>query len=1255
MSQRVREHIYRHRFLYGYLLTLTLVYHAWFFNYSIRTHGDWMFLHKEALTSLRAHYFSLWLSDYSFGRVLLDVGQAPTYAAYGFLAKFLGLGFAFGERVVHMWPAVLVAPAGAYFLSLHLVKNKHAALVGAIVYSSNTYALILQTGHLTLAVAYGLLPWALLYFIRTIERKSLRDAIICAIALGLCGAYEPRAAYITLAVLFFFALFKIVLEAVRSRDLREILRHSAFAFLPIAIYGLLSLYWVLGLMKVDSLLDDSVLSRGLFGNAFQSLPAAFTLQHPFWNFSQPIPFVVNDVPIYFWLIPVFAFCGFYLSRNNPKIAFFGLLALVGVLLGKQVDAPFHGLYGWLFANVPGFNAFREASKFYFITALAYSVLIAAFANWLVKNRATLNLSKLRLRYVPPVAVLMLILPFLPNLYVVATNRLGTTFAERSIPKDYETFRQFVLNQKDYYRILWLPRDSRWSVQTVQHPRVDGPTVTEGDWKGLLDSDRLQSRASALAEPLMKNFSNDLLDQSSIKYVVVPPRDSMNDDDFYVHYGHERQAYIDELDKLSYLKRINNSDDGLAIYENSGFRSLASARSNVVQVQSTSQFESAYLLQESMRNAENFNFVVGDIDKSIPRQQVVDPFSGLSEESVSKGKVSQSSFDLNGKGASLFKLINTKELVYTVVSGELQVGYVQRGNLFNHNEPAAPTTEADVGSEAVSMEKDYNYYIKSKDRLDYVDVRDVKNRNLGVTQGQASIIRTKKANLLRNPSFEISADEPVAENCSSEVSADSPTISTSYKEYSDGKKSLMMAASKLPACHVLQKLKVDLASEVVTSFDYKVLSGKQAGIEFRFNDPQNTVMKTDLMAASQEWSRWSQSIKIPPRSTELTIVLKAYPDNRNLTQPSAYFDKAYVAISEPVKDIPSTPKDGYTQLASRLVNNAHLEYVDKRITGKNLISNPSVESGLWKKNVGDCDAYDDKPELGMRINRTHKSDREQSLELSAARHVACTGPLPVEVDENEYYLMSFDYQATTGKGAGYNIAFNDMAQSTIGGQLTPKNSEWTSFKKVIKVPQGAKSLSIAVYAHSQADGPPTVVRYDNFKLVKAANLQSTYVQFLDSAVETSAPKSVDASIVSPSQRNINIEHASKPFYLVLSEKYHPQWSLVASSASGLSAIRPGAYKLAVPETSHFKLNNFLNAWYVDPRVVCENVPNNCLKQPDGSYDIELVAEFTPQRWMNVGMLISGSSFIICLAIILYTMPSRIERRRKKYRLTNTLRR
>lgn len=55
--------------------------------------------------------------------------------------------------------------------------------------------------------------------------------------------------------------------------------------------------------------------------------------------------------------------------------FFAVLALLGIFLSKQVAPPGGFVYKLLFDHFPGFSAFREASKFYVLIAMSYSVMI----------------------------------------------------------------------------------------------------------------------------------------------------------------------------------------------------------------------------------------------------------------------------------------------------------------------------------------------------------------------------------------------------------------------------------------------------------------------------------------------------------------------------------------------------------------------------------------------------------------------------------------------------------------------------------------------------------------------------------------------------------------------------------------------------------------------------------------------------------------------------------------------------------------
>jgi hypothetical protein len=115
---------------------------------------------------------------------------------------------------------------------------------------------------------------------------------------------------------------------------------------------------------------------------------------------------------------------------------------------------------------------------------------------------------------------------------------------------------------------------------------------------------------------------------------------------------------------------------------------------------------------------------------------------------------------------------------------------------------------------------------------------------------------------------------------------------------------------------------------------------------------------------------------------------------------------------------------------------------------------------------------------------------------------------------------------------------------------------------------------------------------------------------------------------------------------MSESYNPLWRLELNnnSAQGfLNKLLPWAQVNTVANNQHFDLNDFENGWYVDPAQLCKNNPAGCTREADGSYDIKLVAEFTPQRWFYVG---SAVSILAVTASVGYLWHSRWRKNRVK---------
>ncbi|WP_176235869.1 glycosyltransferase family protein [Candidatus Hakubella thermalkaliphila] len=473
----------------------------------------------------------------------------------------LGLTYSAAARLTFFIPIALLAPLSSYFLIRRFLRNDLAAFVGALSYTFNTYFLVIQTAHLPIAFAYALAPFIFLEFDKVISTPSFRRPIVFALVYSLGFIYEARIMYIVLWMLFLYFTYSVAFRK-SSLSARTVSPRLAVSSL---LLFFLNMFWLLGSIPAVEAIKETV-ERGLFGNAFFNTQVAFTLFHPFWTGMVPAEFVVQPIPPYFWLIPLLAFSALLLKRpETPKeIYFFGALALLGVLLTKQSAPPFPGLYLWLYEHFPGFNLFREASKFFLIIALSYSVLIGytvqVISDWFRKREKVLA------SYVLIVAASFL---FLWNVKPLLTQEIGTLFVSREIPSDYLVLKNFIHSQEDYFRTLWIPATHRFGFYSSSHPAINMVNLTRGGWQEFVPFEGARDNwpdKAKIIDLLGQPYSHFVLNTASIKYVIVP---SDPGNEIYKHYGPKRD-FISFLDQIPFLQREQIGAKEVVVYRNPGF-------------------------------------------------------------------------------------------------------------------------------------------------------------------------------------------------------------------------------------------------------------------------------------------------------------------------------------------------------------------------------------------------------------------------------------------------------------------------------------------------------------------------------------------------------------------------------------------------------------------------------------------------------------------------------------------------------------
>lgn len=534
-----------------------ITYNKWFVTSNIFGWGDWGFLFSDTVKE----WFSVPSAWVGAGLGYVDIGLSmfvPVRIFYGFLAHFME--FRYFDRIIFLFPSVIISSIGSFLLVKKITKNTIAAIVGSFVYSYNTYILMLNTGHFTLSVAFGIGIIVFLLYQKTLETQRYFWALLTGLVAFIEFSYEARAFYLTAWILLFYFVYKLLNKG--NITLKMLIKDISLSIIPVIITVSLSLFWIVSLFINLSSFSGIVAGRQLYGEGHFQIQRALTTFHPFWTGSHRLVWG-NPQQIFwwFWLIPFLSFAGYWFNRKNKLVIFWTAIALLGVFLTKFTSQPFTGVYLWLYQHIPGFSAFRESSKFNYFIDLGYSVLIGSLVGFVM----TLKMSKL----IKGTLIIGISSLFLVNAIPVFTGELGRLLISRHIPNDYLILKDFIYKQPEFFRTLYFPRYSRWGYWDSNHPSLDTTVLINSDWRSLNNYRKTGLEYSSIEEVtsiFKNNASQDLIDMSSVKYVIVPTMDLENEE-MFVFYSEPRQQYIDFLDSLSYLKRIDIGTSELVIYEN----------------------------------------------------------------------------------------------------------------------------------------------------------------------------------------------------------------------------------------------------------------------------------------------------------------------------------------------------------------------------------------------------------------------------------------------------------------------------------------------------------------------------------------------------------------------------------------------------------------------------------------------------------------------------------------------------------------
>lgn len=568
-------------FFFGSILIS--VFHRWFFQSEI-VGGDWPYLFEESLENY--HFlvpsWNAWQGNGLGGTNPIYFLQSFEYLTVS-LANFLNIPWLFVYKI--FWFGLFIALS--IFSSIYLLRTISSSAklwqmgVAALIFTTNTYILmVVGGGQMGIALAYSVAPLVLARFIKIIHNSSfiIHHSVIAGLALSLQVLFDPRIAGITMiAVAIYIAL------NIKKNILSSFILMLYALIIPALVAVLLHIFWILPLFTFSQDLyqrfGDSDTGIGIVKFlSFSAFSEGISLLHSSWpeNIFGKVGFMKPE----FLALPILAFSSLLFLINstikqfnpvkiasqfngasNTTILFFVFLGLIGAFLAKGVNPPFGDFYLWLSENIPGFEMFRDSTKFYLLVSLSYSVLIPfsvnSIYNWLKSNikyqKSNIH-SKYKIFNFSYVFLIFTICYLIFLIRPAILGQLGGTFRNHEVPKEYVILKDFLYKQPEFFRTLWIPRQQRFTFFSNLHPSVEaGPLFN------------VTSAAESIRE-LKKTGIQEYLSELSVKYIIVP-YDSLGEF-FLTDRKYDKtipEKISKSLDTIPFLKKIDGFGS-IAIFE-----------------------------------------------------------------------------------------------------------------------------------------------------------------------------------------------------------------------------------------------------------------------------------------------------------------------------------------------------------------------------------------------------------------------------------------------------------------------------------------------------------------------------------------------------------------------------------------------------------------------------------------------------------------------------------------------------------------
>ncbi|MBW7953769.1 MAG: hypothetical protein QY330_02695 [Candidatus Dojkabacteria bacterium] len=1195
--------------------------------------GDWHYVFQEHIQE-ENRFPQLWehsenLGSSQAGRIalgLLDLIQAR-------IADATGADFAQTEVIIWFLPFVMSSFLGIFLLSKKLFKNNKAALIAGFVYTLNTYSIVLfaEAGHINILVAYGFVPLAINSFISLIGKPNFWNAFLFTLLQSVVFIFDIRIGFIGLIplVILLFSKFFFIRKSLSTKLLLSLF-FGGFLFI------IINLFWLIPIITTP---QEQILASGQADSvwverlSYQELSHALTLSHPFFSQEGISYFSANPVSPFAIILSVFIIFGVIKAVKKDKKTVFVLLGilLIGSFFVKGANEPFGSVYIWMFENIPGFTMFREPQKFYVLSALPYSLLlgygVVRFASFL----SELNLRKQKQLKLISYSLFLLI--YFMILLPVFSGKIEGNLKARELPEYSHRIEEIIANNKDFYRVLWIPQVTSSAFRSDSNPRLDfNVAISE-----LVGSDNYNS--ASIYEYVTSNQFQYILSSMSVKYIVFANDPEVNR--WYSSGVKEAENYLINSGDYTVVQ-----DETYTILENKRFDSLFTRLNRPLIT--NSEIADLNLPENTFNVGRSYIFpegtdLTGDIYGKTDKRLYLTVNNSI--VSVDEGSIStlvkleeNDIFNINNTASPYVKVNFQRQsdgsyIIHAVGNKENILIGDQEIDLNNVQFKSTTRTYIDPNLEYFVRGEAGGISFMPEEIVAGTTKGFVKiNTNQPVLEVFAENSQQYVAESFREDSVLEIGDCNNYDNTSLE---DNQILYRLSNDSPDGSKSFLLSANNHIACFNKSFFPSPEDQIALLSLNYKQISGSLPEICIFDHEKDSCVYRTELAQASAvEWKRLELPFLLDKETTRYSVYLYTNAlesPSRNLYDNLSV--KGFRSIDRLSLDkIPANQPADSIFVAGREQTIKYNSELVQRIPIYNSSFDMPIDHRLFVK---DCNNKD-KSELeanGINAWLDNESvDGRYSLALEGNRHSACYS-VPIgllnKVVQNHF---TFSYKSNNNSYVKYCLLNTNTGQCDLQEVLKP-SSKWTEYSFIFRARSEANyELYISTFAE-QGDDHYYLAKIDNLR-VYSIPVDYNHKLYLSAEIAGNIENSpINYQRLGHASYLLDVkEYKGQDLLLKFSQQKNQGWIVYKTNDASLETgffSRLGRLlgNVVTYDVQNFKVDGFANAWL--------------LEEIDSDY---ILIEYRPQTQADLYLLVSLSSMVLILpSIVLMRVVKRVGKR------------